>query len=401
MLKEQLLENVEKYWTEIVQLRHYLHTNPELSGQEFKTSAYLKEIISKWGLPIEEVPADHFGSGTGFIATLYTGRPGKTIGLRTDIDALPVQEPDKNLKNTRVVKSNTPGVMHACGHDGHTATLIGAMRILIDHKDQLTGKIIFIFEEGEEHSLGIHGMIKLLQTKNIDAIYGNHLVAHLETGKIAVNNGPTMAALTTINFDIVGQGGHGSRPDLSVNPIFAGAAILNSISIAWNNQLNVSKTVTLGITQFNSGQTNNVFDDRAHIGGTLRYFDEAEGEKAKQILMNIAEQVGAVHGCTIEDYSMNDATTMAVINDSKLADLGKQTVEEVLPNALVPGEPWFASEGFAYYRQVAPSLFTFIGTKNDILGSGAEHHNEYFDIDDESLKYSIMTMVAFTHNYLK
>ncbi|MBG9984093.1 amidohydrolase [Aerococcaceae bacterium DSM 111022] len=400
-MKEQLLENVEKYWTEIVQLRHYLHTNPELSGQEFKTSAYLKEIISKWGLPIEEVPADHFGSGTGFIATLYTGRPGKTIGLRTDIDALPVQEPDKNLKNTRVVKSNTPGVMHACGHDGHTATLIGAMRILIDHKDQLTGKIIFIFEEGEEHSLGIHGMIKLLQTKNIDAIYGNHLVAHLETGKIAVNNGPTMAALTTINFDIVGQGGHGSRPDLSVNPIFAGAAILNSISIAWNNQLNVSKTVTLGITQFNSGQTNNVFDDRAHIGGTLRYFDEAEGEKAKQILMNIAEQVGAVHGCTIEDYSMNDATTMAVINDSKLADLGKQTVEEVLPNALVPGEPWFASEGFAYYRQVAPSLFTFIGTKNDILGSGAEHHNEYFDIDDESLKYSIMTMVAFTHNYLK
>lgn len=399
-LNETILKLVDQYNDEAVEIRHHLHKYPELSGKEFETSKYLKEFMTNLGYEIEEVARDERSGVTGFTATLDTGRPGKTIGLRTDIDALPVQETEDNLAQKRLVRSENDGAMHACGHDGHMTTLLYTAKIIKEIENQLSGKIIFIFEEGEEIGTGIAAMLKHLEGRGVDAIYGNHLASFLDVGKVSANVGPVMAAVAVIDFEVIGKGGHGSRPDLSINPLFAGVDILNSISTAWNNQLNVEETVTLGITQFNAGTANNVFADKAKIAGSLRYFNVEEGTKAYEMLMRIANGVAAVHNCTINEEKVSGPQTVPVLNDEALALQVRSGVEELFPGSFAEDVKWYASETFSHYSKIAPSVFSFVGIKNEELGSGAEHHNDYFDMDDASLKYAIGTMVKFTADYL-
>lgn len=399
-MNEQILELVEAYDQKTREFRQYFHENPEVSTQEVETSKYLKEQARALGLEIEEVPKAGTSHGHGFIATLDTGRPGKTIGLRADIDALPMTEHPENLAGSRNHISKVAGVMHACGHDGHMAILLTVMKILLDLKESLSGKVVFIFEEGEEVSSGIHEMVKLLKDKKIDAFYGNHLVSFLNTGEISVDPGPVMTAVSHIDFKVIGQGGHGSRPDLSINPLYTGVDILNSLSVAWNNQLNIEKTVTLGITQFHVGEANNVFADEARIGGTIRYFDIDAGAHAYEVVNKVAQNVALAHNCRIEIMPNAGPTTLPVINNEILALQAQEGVEDLYPGHLVEGKAWYASEPFAFYGKIAPYVFAFIGIKNEKAGSGAEHHNEYFDMDEEALKYGVGMMTKFTVDYL-
>lgn len=399
-MKNKILNLINGYEAEARKMRHYLHEHPEVSTKEVQTSQFLKEKAMSLELEIEAVPKIGRSAGNGFIATLDTGKPGKTIGLRTDIDALPVTENVYNLAQQRKVISKNEGAMHACGHDGHMTILLYTMKILSDLKDELTGKIIFIFEEGEEISAGIGEMVNLLKTKEMDAIYGNHLASFLDTGQIAIDPGPIMAAISRIDFKVIGRGGHGSRPDLSINPLYAGVDILNSISVAWNNQINVEKTVTLGLTEFHVGTAYNVFADEARIGGSLRYFDEVEGQRATKLLYKVAERVAEAHNCQIEITEDAGELAIPVNNDEVLADLAQKSVDKIFPTSRVEGITWYASESFSRYGEVAPYVFAFIGTRNEELGSGAEHHNEYFDMDDDSLQYGMGTMVQFTIDFL-
>lgn len=191
--------------------------------------------------------------------------------------------------------------MHGCGHDGHLAMADACMHILSRHKDSWRGRVLFLFEEAEETSCGVFAMVEALRSFQPDAIYGCHVKGDLESGKISCQEGPVMAALKAVEFTIHGQGGHGSRPDLAANPLFAGTAILNDIAIAWANQVDVRETVTLGITKFQCGEALNVISDHAEIGGTLRYFNQAAGEAAYETLMNIARNVAQVHKCRVEE----------------------------------------------------------------------------------------------------
>ena len=399
-MEKKILDLVNVYEADARRVRHYLHENPEVATEEVETSRFLKERVGNLGLTIEEVPKRGRSAGHGFIATLDTGRPGKTIALRTDIDALPVKESLYNLAQPRKVMSQNDGVMHACGHDGHMAILLASMKILSDLRNELSGKIIFVFEEGEEISAGICEMVNLLKSKEIDAFYGNHLASFLNTGQIAIDPGPIMAAISRIDFKVIGRGGHGSRPDLSINPLYAGVDILNSISVAWNNQINVEKTVTLGLTEFHVGEAYNVFADEARIGGSLRYFDVTEGQRATNLFYKIAENVAKAHNCHIKITEDAGELSIPVENDETLAEIARASAQSLFPHALVDDITWFASESFSRYGEIAPYVFSFIGTRNTELGSGAEHHNEFFDMDDESLKYGIGTMVKFTVDFL-
>lgn len=393
-----LLDRVDQYKDFTNDLHKYLHEHPELSHEEYETAAYLKAIIKEWGLPIQEA------SKTGFIATLDTGRPGKTLALRTELDALPIEESPKNLKYNREVISKKPGVMHACGHDAHMATLMTAMRILLDIKDQLSGKIIFIFEEAEETALGIKDMIQFLKDEKIqiDAFYGQHVAAHVDLGKIVVNDGPNMSGGIITEFTVQGQGGHGSRPDLAKNPIFVASQILNGIASAWVNQIDVEKTVTLGIGQIHAGTAMNIIPDQAFVNGTLRYFDEAEGLKALDIFKKVATLTAQAHNCEVEFSEQTGIAMPATINDLDLALLGRESVLKVFGSAsLVYDEPWFGSESFAYYRELAPILFTFVGTKNEDKGIGADHHTAQFQVDPEAIRNMIATMLQFSLDFLQ
>lgn len=381
---------VKKQKDYMIKVRRFLHENPELSSKEFKTTKFLKNEVKKLGLCIKEVGT------TGFVAILDTKKAGKNIGIRTDIDALPVHESKINLKQTKTSCSKTDGISHACGHDGHMAILLGAIQILYSIKDKLRGRIFFIFEEGEEIGSGIDKMIYALKDEKLDAIYGTHLASFVPTGTICINNGAIMAGATLIEMNILGKAGHGSRPDLSINPVFAGANVLMAISSAWNNQLDVTKTVTLGITQFQAGTANNVIPNKAYIGGTLRYFDEFEGKKALEVIKDVATLTAKAHKCEI-DFLNSGPIAMPLINDEKLSKIAKNGLLKYCIN--IDDIKWFASESFAKYKLLCPILYVFVGIKNDELGSGAEHHNEKFDIDDNALEYACISTCEFAYNF--
>lgn len=394
--EDVVLEQVRSVDNYVREIRGYLHEHPELSGQEFETAQFIQKELASLGIPVTKV------SGTGFYAVLDTKRPGKTVGLRADIDALPIQENPYNLKQKKKWVSKNEGVSHACGHDGHSAVLLGVAKILNNLKDRLNGKIVFIFEEGEETNSGIDPMIEALRPLKIDAIYGNHLKSNLNTGELFIQEGPIMAGTGTVAFDVIGRGGHASRPDLSVNPVFAAANILTGISIAWNNQRDITKTVTLGITQVQGGEVYNVIPNSVFIGGTLRFFDKEEGEKSFALLRKVSEDIAAVHNCSVTFHDKMGIALNPVVNDTVLTRFTREAVEEIYPGRVVTGEQyiWYAAETFTKYSQLAPTVFVFPGIKNDELGSGAEHHNDRFDLDEDALQYAVGAMAQFAVQYL-
>ncbi|MDR2118571.1 MAG: amidohydrolase [Tannerellaceae bacterium] len=392
---ETIAEKVQAADSYIRQVRGYLHEHPELSSKEFETTRFLQEEVSKMGLPVVKVP------GTGFYAILDTRKPGKTIGLRTDIDALPILESPTNLKQPKTRISQVEGVSHACGHDGHMAVLLGAVRVLTELKDQLRGRIVFIFEEGEETSAGIAAMVEALRPLQIDAFYGNHLASAFDTGVFAIQGGPLMAGAATVAFDVIGRGGHASRPDLSINPIFAVANILTGISIAWNNQRNITETLTLGISQIHGGEADNVIPNSVYVGGTVRFFNRAEAEKAFVLFRKVAEDIARAHNCTVRFHDDMGVILDPVINDKALAEFTLRAVKELYPDRIFEGDgKWYAAESFSQYSTLAPSIFLFVGIRNESLGSGAEHHNDRFDLDEDALRYALGGMVQFAVRYL-
>ncbi|MDR0844044.1 MAG: amidohydrolase, partial [Tannerella sp.] len=386
---ETILKKVQGVDQYMKTIRGYLHEHPEVSGQEFETAKFIQSEIAKLGLPVTKV------RGTGFYVVLDTHRPGKTIGLRTDIDALPVPENAPNLKQPKKWLSKKEGVSHACGHDGHVAILLGAVHVLHDLQAQLRGKVVFIFEEGEETGSGIDAMIEALTPLHIDAFYGNHLKSNLKTGELFIREGPIMAGTGTVSFDVIGQGGHASRPDLSINPVFAAANILTGVSIAWNNQRDITKTLTLGITQIHGGEVYNVIPNSVYIGGTIRFFDGDDAAKGFAMFRKVTEDIARAHKCTVQFRDNMGIILNPVVNDPELTGFVRRAVTELYPGKVLTGEQyiWYAAETFSKYSRLAPTTFVFAGIKNDDLGSGAEHHNDRFDLDEEALRYALGAMV--------
>ncbi len=378
--------------------RNHLRENPELSGEEIETAKFLKAEIEKLDFKIIDV------KGTGFIAVFDTGKAGKTIGLRTDIDALPVNESQNNMKQPKKVISKVAGKMHACGHDGHMATLLTAAKIIkrLSDEDEIKGKYLFIFEEGEEIGCGIRAMCAgLKEYGKIDAIYGNHIFSYLEQGTFGVEAGYRMAADRIVDFTVIGRGGHGSRPDLASNPLFATVEILSNIATAWPNQLDIDKVATLGIAQVNCGTANNVFADKATCSGTIRYFEEEQGEKATALVKKVATHVAAAHDCTVEFSPKMDSAGPAVYNDPALAEIAKNAVIKHFGEDKLDDYLTYGSETFAHYSKICPSMFSFIGIKNEKLGMTADHHTEEFDYELEPLTDAVILMLQFATDFME
>ena len=267
MINEVLKKKADEYENYVIQLRREFHENPEIASKEEWTSKRIIQEIEKLNLPYEMV------STTGLIATLDTGREGKHVALRADIDALPMNENVNNLNSERTCISKKEGYMHACGHDAHMAMAIGSMKVLNDIKDDLNGIIYFCFEEGEETGTGKYGMLEALGKKKIDAVWGIHVYSGLESGKISVEEGPRMAGAAGIDVTVIGKGGHGSRPDLSISPINAAAGMIQNLNSAFVNQIDANETVTLGIGTINSGSLSNIIPDTANFTGSMRFFN--------------------------------------------------------------------------------------------------------------------------------
>lgn len=391
-MKQHILAMCNELDAELKHIRQHLHCHPELSRQEHQTSLYLKNILRANGLQIKES-----GKTPGFLAILDSQKPGKTIVLRTDIDALPIEESVDNLTQKRAVISQHQGVMHACGHDAHMAMMIGVARILTSLRAQLSGNVIFCFESAEEDSGGWQDIIELLSEFHIDAIYGTHVAAFMESGTFSADAGAVMAGCIITGMEVIGKGGHGSRPDLAINPVFPMAAILNNFAHAYANYKHVDKVVTLGITQLEAAKARNVIADRGLIGGTLRFFDKQEAIRFWEKLKLIAEQTATMHDCQLE---IEEEIGDAVMNDSQLSALLQDTIEQLYPGQLRRNVQWYASETFSQYAELAPACFMFLGVANKQTGSGADHHNAQFDIDEDTLKQGTAVMSYCTWRFL-
>ena len=236
----------------------------------------------------------------------------------------------------------------------------------------------------------------------MDVCWGIHVYAELEEGKMSVDAGPRMASAigTMVNFK--GKGGHGSRPDMARNPVFAAAAFLNNLSMAFGQQVTAGETVTLGITMFHAGEAANVIADTAELGGTFRFFNMEEGQRAADRFVKTAEHTAAMFDCTAEFPRGKPVVAGGpVINDAAAAALAQKVLPEVLPEGtVVPCEPWYASESFGQWLRKYPGVFAFLGIKNEEAGFGALHHNEKFDFNDKVLKLGALATVRYAVEWL-
>lgn len=386
----QIPKLAKKYEQYVIDNRRAVHTFAEVGGQEVKTSAFIRQEAEKLGLPVEQV------SATGLIVTLDTGRKGNGVVLRADIDALPVQEHPENEKCQRSVVSENPETCHACGHDAHVGMLLGAMQVLCEMKDSLCGKIYFCFEEGEEVGTGWGGMVDALEQKEVHTAFGLHVSSSLESGKVSMEPGPRMGGQIVVDATFVGKGGHGSRPDLSVNPVFAAASALNDLAVAFANQIDPNDPVTLGITSIVGGGVSNIIPDTAQVLGSMRFFSAEAGKRALQIVRRVFDHAAAMHLCKVEYAPPMSVILLPTINDAGATGIGRQAVSRVLPkDALISTQKDFGSETFSNYATRYKSVYAHIGTRNEELGTTAEHHNEHFDIDESALILGTICYAAY------
>ncbi|MCY7007028.1 amidohydrolase [Fusobacterium simiae] len=390
MLVKKILDLAKKQEDYIINMRRTFHKYPELSGEEFKTRELIIKELENLNVPYRLL------SGTGIIATIEGKNHGKNVLLRADIDALPVKEEKYNLKQVKECVSEIDGICHACGHDAHMAILLGAIRVLKEIQNDFSGTVYCCFEEGEETNCGIDTMIEALKDYSIDKCFGLHVYNKLEAGKINIEPGPRMAGAVGIGFDIIGKGGHGSRPDLSINPIIPAAHIITQINSAFINQITAEETVTLGIGMLRAGEATNIIPDRAYIGGTARFFNKLEGEKALKIIETISKSTALSFNCDIEYEKRNKIILYPVINDEECVLSLQEKLKEICGEKVLENcDKWYASETYSRYLEKYPGVLAFLGIKNNELGIGAEHHNSKFDIDESSLVLGVCAEVAF------
>ncbi|HDR7800179.1 amidohydrolase [Bacillus anthracis] len=382
-----LIENIQG---EVVSWRRHLHKYPELSFQEENTAQFVFEKLKSFGNLEISRPTK-----TSVMARLIGKQPGKVIALRADMDALPILE-----ENDFDFVSQKKGVMHACGHDGHTAMLLGTAWVLTQLKNQIKGEVRFIFQHAEEVPPG--GAQELVQAgvlNGVDMIVGSHLSSALPVGKIGLSYGPMMAGADTFNITVLGEGGHASQPELTIDPIVIGTQIVTNLQHIVSRYRDAQETLVVSVTQFNAGGAINVIPDKISIGGSVRSFNPELREKVPTFIERIVKGITEAHGATYKfNYQFGYAPT---INDEEVTRLMDETVCEIFSedNREIL-KPIMGSEDFSAYQHMTPSSYIFIGARNEEKGITYPHHHPRFTIDEQALRYGVQLLVHGTYKML-
>ena len=379
--------NIKDY---MVQQRNYFHSHPELGLQEFNTCKHIEEELDKIGLTHRRV------AGTNVIAELEGGAgAGKTLFLRADIDALPIQE-----KNEVPYKSQNDGVMHACGHDGHAAYLLGAARLLKEHKADFRGKVIFCFQAAEEIGKGARDVLAAGELDKVDRIFGIHFASGIKIGKYGIKSGPDMASCDRFKIVIKGKAAHITTPQNGADSVFIGALIVSQLQTVVSRLVSPVEGGLIGVGSFHSGTTYNIIPGEAVLEGTIRAFSSENRKKladaVRRIATDIAETYGGAAEINIEDICdpcTNPADTTAEVVESA----GKLVSAE---NILTGIDKRFGSDNFADYMRKAPGTYVHVGS-SDGEGTSVPHHNERFDLAEDSYSYAAALAVQYTLDYLK
>ena len=393
------IDTAKKYQDYMVEKRRYFHENPELTGQELKTVQYLSDELTAMG--IEHVVIEN----GGILATIKGGLPGEgAVLLRADVDGLPVLETPDNLKpGMRTCISKNPGVMHACGHDGHMAMLLGAAKILLEKKDEIEGTVYLCFERGEEASGNVEYIFPYIEKNNIkiDTVYATHLLATAPSGYLAINDEGMMAGSMGFSVTIEGAGGHGSRPDQANSPIDCFVAIYQRLQSLRLTKVDPFKTCTYSVGLLQAGNQRNVIPQTLTFGGTMRTFDrDGVGMTFREEFKKAVDGICAAYGCKVT-YNLG-TPGYGVVNDAEMARWARKVIgEELGKDNVGTWDPWMASESYSQYLQQWPGVFAFLGIQNEEKGVGAAHHNQEFDIDEDVLYKGAAASATYAIEYLK
>ncbi|MDI3475004.1 MAG: hypothetical protein PWQ79_216 [Thermococcaceae archaeon] len=378
------LEEALKIKDEIVAWRRDFHMYPELKYEEERTSRIVEEHLRDWGYSIKRV-------GTGVIADI--GEGGKTVALRADMDALPVQE-----ENDVPYKSKIPGKMHACGHDAHTAMLLGAAKIIAEHRDELNGRVRLIFQPAEEGGNGALKMIEGGALEGVDAIFGLHVWMDLPSGIIGIREGPFLAGAGIFNGKIIGKGGHGASPHESIDPVPITAEAVLAFQTIVSRNLDPIENGVVSVTSIHGGTAFNVIPEEVEFKGTIRFFKREVGEMIQRRMNEILEGVTRAHGARYE-LSVEELTPPTV-NDKKMAEFARKVAEKYgLKYGEVP--PTMGAEDFSFYLQKVPGAFLALGIRNEEKGIVYPHHHPKFDVDEDVLHLGTAMEVALAFEFLR
>lgn len=388
----KLAGDIEDY---VIGIRRDLHEHPEVSGEEDRTIERVASELEKMGLSSEVI------KNGGVLSIIEGTHPGKTLVLRGDLDALPMTGNKHNLKGEKAVVSQNDGAAHMCGHDGHTAMLLGAAKILSENKDLITGRVILAFEQGEENGRGIVGILTRILEIGADGVWGIHLKSDIPSGKVSVDPGPRMAGAFMFDVKIDGSGGHGARPDLANTPVDVFTDFYNHLKSSRMNTLDPFKAITFSIGSVNGGSSHNVIPDSLNFKGTYRFLHYDQGVRAEQEFRDKLDKIAALHDCTYEYLIPPKAMNLSVYNQGDCAEIASEAVKDFIGEACLYTYPaWMASEPFALYQKYLPGVFAFLGIENKEKGTGADHHNSKFDIDEDVLKLGVASTVQYALYFL-
>lgn len=388
MIKDKIQELANLIFNDVVANRRHLHANPELSFQEFQTSAFIKDKLSAWGIEFSSC------ANTGVVGLIKGAKPSnQVIALRADMDALPINE-----QSDKTYCSTNAGVMHACGHDVHTASLLGAAYILNQLKDDFAGTIKLVFQPAEELLPGGASiMIKegVLENPKVNAMIGQHVMPFIDSGKVGFRSGIYMASTDELYVTVTGKGGHGAQPQQNIDPIVIASHIIIALQQIVSRNADPRLPTVLSFGKINANGATNIIPNEVKIEGTFRTLNEewrAEAHKRmKKMAEGIAESMGG--HC---DFDIHKGYPF-LINEAKLTEIAKSSAQDYLgAENVVDLDIWMAAEDFAFYSQATDACFYRLGTGNPEKDTLHSVHTPKFDIDEDALKIStgLMAYIA-------
>ncbi|MDG9729309.1 amidohydrolase [Ignatzschineria sp. RMDPL8A] len=383
--------DLSQYSSRVLEYRRHLHAHPELSFQEFKTSQFVVDEMEK----LEHVEIIR-PAGTSVLVKFVTGKPGPKIGLRADMDALAIQEDRQDL----AFHSKNEGVMHACGHDGHTAMLMTACHYFNDHFDELEGEIWAIFQHAEELLPG--GAQEMVATglfNELDFIYGQHLWSSLPTGTLDIKDGPASSNTDIYDIKIQGKGGHSSQPENSIDPIVIGSQIVQKFQTIVSRQIAPHEAGVISNTVFQSGSPDalNVIPDTCYLGGSVRSSSEAMRQLFYDSITKMTHSTCEDYGATCE---INYVFGYGVTDNNPEKTAFVRTLGEQFENTTVIADKcMLGGEDFSAFSHIVPSTFVFIGSRNEAEGFDYPHHHPKFGVDETALMHGVQLLVNVVRNY--
>ena len=388
-MKTRIKFLAENFFPDIVSYRRHLHKNPELSFKEFNTQKFVEEKLKEFGITNVKRMAN-----TGVVAIVEGRNPTKkTVALRADMDALPITETNKVE-----YKSCNAGVMHACGHDVHTSSLLGVARIIQELRSEIEGSVKFIFQPGEEKLPGGASMMiqeGVLENPKPFSVIGQHVMPQIDAGKVGFRKGLYMASTDELYVTIKGKGGHGAMPHLGVDPVLIASHMIVALQQIVSRNAKPSVPSVLSFGKFIANGATNIIPDEVYIEGTFRTLNEEWRDDAHKKMKHLAETLAESMGgkCIFDirrgyPFLINDAAVTDRLRNAAEEFLGKENVEDL--------EIWMAAEDFAFYSQKAPSCFYRLGVRNESKGIVSPVHTSTFDIDEKALETGMGLMAWMT-----